>query len=324
MIPQITPSTLISPKESRYFAILAFIATLVWLAIIVTLVGLLYVIPLVIFLWVANGLFVARLRAESVECAERQFGALYHTFREVCGKLQVQRMPRLFVLQADGALNAFATRHTGRDFVVVLSSMLESLGADSNEMRFVLGHEIGHVKRKHILKFMFLTPAYLIPLLPQAYRRAVESTCDRYGAFACDDLIAASRAITVLASGNESKHMAEPVLFAEQYQRERGFFVSWHELIWSYPTLSQRVYTLLALARETYPRRERRSALAYLCALLFCRQTVFAVFIVIYALVILRALGQKASAQAPAKSKASQVHSQNYLEEEESDYKDEP
>ena len=68
-------------------------------------------------------------------------------------------------MQAGGILNAFATRFAARDFVVLYSDILEAYGVDSGEIRFLLGHEIGHIRSKHILKNMILLPGLLLPLL---------------------------------------------------------------------------------------------------------------------------------------------------------------
>ena len=62
--------------------------------------------------------------------------------------------------------------------------------------------------------------------------------------------------------------------FARQHVEDRGFFVSWHELESGYPTLSQRVYNLMALNRGE-PARVPRGLFAYLFAILFSRLTAF-------------------------------------------------
>src|SRR5690606_28191330 len=127
-------------------------------------------------------------------------------FRDVCAQLGVSQVPALYVLQSGGLLNAFATRFAGRDFVVVYSDMLEALGP--------------------------------------AYRRAWETSCDRYGAFAAQDMAASVRAMLVLSGGREYGRRLNPAAFAGQYAEERGFFVSLHELTSTYPTLSRRVAEL--------------------------------------------------------------------------------
>lgn len=254
-------------KESTYFAVVLVLAILFWIAIAFTIIGAAYALFIGLFLWLGNGLLVALLRSEAVRVDERQLPQLHRTFLDVCRQLGVAQPPRLYVLQAGGALNAFATRFSGRDFVVVFSDYLEALGPDSNEMKFVLGHEIGHLKSRHILKQIFLAPGMFFPLVGPAYRRAWETSCDRYGAYAAQDVDASVRAMLTVTGGREHGRKLDGEAFASQHRDERGFFVSLHELTSTYPTLSRRVSDLLALGTGTPATAPARHPLAYLLGL---------------------------------------------------------
>jgi Tfp pilus assembly major pilin PilA len=175
--------------------------------------------------------------------------------------------PALYVVQAGGALNAFAARHAGRDFVVVFSDFLEALGADSSEMKFILGHELGHLKSRHVLKQILLAPGLFLPLLGPAYRRSWESSCDRHGAFAAADVDGAVRAMLTLSGGRQHGRRLNAEAFASQHRDERGFFVSLHELVSTYPTLSRRVTDLLALKGLSPAAAPVRNPFAYFFAL---------------------------------------------------------
>lgn len=253
-----------APKERTYFYWVLIISILAWIGLALTIVGLFYAALIGFFLWLGNGLLVAYLRAEAVKVSERQMPALAATFREVCAQLGVKNPPALYILQSGGLLNAFATRHTGRDFVVVYSDLLEAIGPASREMRFLLGHEIGHLKSGHILKQVLLAPGLFFPLIGPAYRRAWETSCDRYGALAAGDVNAAARGLLLLAGGRQHGPTLDVGAYTAQYTEERGFFVSLHELTSTYPTLTRRVIDVLALAQGTVPARAPRSGLAYL------------------------------------------------------------
>jgi hypothetical protein len=196
-----------------------------------------------------------------------QLPELDATFRDVCARLGLRTVPALYVLQSGGLLNAFATRFAGREFVVVYSEFLEALGPSSPEMRFILGHEIGHIHSRHISKQIFLAPGMFFPLVGPAYRRAWETSCDRFGTFAAQDVTAAVQAMLVLGAGREHGPRLNPAAFAGQHGDERGFFVSLHELTASYPTLSRRVTDLLALKNGNVVRRPARNPFAYFFAL---------------------------------------------------------
>ncbi|MBP6865891.1 MAG: M48 family metalloprotease [Candidatus Didemnitutus sp.] len=264
---RLSPANLTVAKENTYFVWVLIVSILAWLGLALTIVGLLYALLFGVFLWLGNGLLVAYLRAEAVRVTERQMPELHRAFVDVCARLGLRQVPGLYVLQSGGLLNAFATRHTGRDFVVVYSDLLEALGPDSPEMRFLLGHEIGHLKSRHILKQVFLAPGLFFPLVGPAYRRAWETSCDRYGAFAAQDVGAATRGLLVLAGGREHGRRIDAAAYAGQYAQERGFFVSLHELTSTYPTLSRRVTDVMALADGAPPPRAPRHPLAYLLGL---------------------------------------------------------
>jgi Zn-dependent protease with chaperone function len=262
----LTSSNLTLAKEGTYFIFVLAISILFWVLLAVSIIGLFYAALIGFFLWIGNGLLAAHLRSEAVRVDERQLPELHAAFREVCQRLGVAQPPALYVLQAGGVLNAFATRHTGRDFVVVFSDFLEALGSSSTEMKFILGHELGHIKSRHILKQIFLGPGLLFPLIGPAYRRAWESSCDRYGAFAAQDVEGSLRAMLTLCAGREHGRALNPEAFAGQHAEERGFFVSLHELTSTYPTLSRRVTDLLSLKSGNATRQPVRNSLAYIFA----------------------------------------------------------
>ncbi len=261
--------TLTVPKEKSYFAWVLLISIAVWLALAVSIIGLFYAAIFGFFLWLGNGLLTAYLRSEAVRVGPDQLPELDAAFKDVCARLGVRDIPALYVLQSGGFLNAFATRFSGRDFVVVYSEFLEALGPSSPEMRFILGHEIGHIQSRHIVKQIFLAPGLFFPLVGPAYRRAWETSCDRYGAFAAQDVGAATRAMLILGGGRQHGPTLNPDAFAGQHATERGFFISLHELTSTYPTLSRRVTDLMALRDGRPVQRPARNPFAYFFALFF-------------------------------------------------------
>jgi Zn-dependent protease with chaperone function len=267
MTRELTPHDLALPKETVYFSLVLVISLIVWALLVVLIVPIIYGLIILVFIWFANGLLVARLRADGVKVDAGQLPELHQALSDVCTKLEIAVVPELFVIQSGGLLNAFATRHSGRHFVVLFSDLLEAYGPGSPETRFFLGHELGHIKRNHLIKFVLLLPGLLLPLLGNAYRRACEASCDRFGAFAAGDSAGAIRAMMVLAGGKEASRTMNPEAFAAQYDQMRGFFVSWYELISGYPTTSQRVAALLALREGYLPSRSPRHPLAYVFAL---------------------------------------------------------
>lgn len=277
----LTPQNVVSPKERRYFPVVLVLSLVVWLLVAISLVGIVYVIAGALMLWFANGLLVARLRSEAVVISPQQAPAIYHAFEEICKRLGLQKIPELYIMEADGALNAFATRHSGRDFVVLFSDIVEAYGESSPQLRFLMGHEIGHIRRKHMFRRILTLPGAFVPLLGPAYHRACEATCDRFGVLAAQDYQASKQALLILSGGKIASQIMNTNSFAKQHPTSRGFFVSWHELSSTYPTLSQRVHHLDALALGKEPKRASRNALAHLFALIFSQAMLIA-FVIAY------------------------------------------
>ena len=301
----LTLDNLTLPKEKSYFNILRVVAILLWIAITATCVGLPYALLIGLSLWLVNGLLVARLRSEGVQVSAEQFPELYKTYREVCATFNLKEEPELYVIQSNGVLNAFATRHSGREFVVIYSSILDDYGYDSAEIRFLIGHEIGHIQAKHLMKRLLLAPAMILPWLPPAYSRACEASCDRYGALAAGDIDGAISAMMTLSAGKMPASKMVPSIFAQQHFRHRDFFVSWHELNSFYPTLSQRVSNLVAIKQGTFQKSPGRHPLAYAFTLFNLRN-----LLVIYVVALLAAIAIPNFVQARKKALEMQAEQQ--------------
>jgi len=316
----LTTTNVVSPKERNYFIVALVISIPLWLLITIATVGSVwgFLAIMGIILWFTNGLLVAGLKADAVAVHPNQLSRLDATFSEVCATLGLANRPELYIIQSGGLLNAFATRHSGRHFVVVYSQMIESLGTDTPEMRFLLGHEIGHIQRNHIFRRLLLAPALLLPLIGAAYSRACESTCDRYGALASGEVDSSVRAMMTLAGGKDAAREMDAAHFADQNLKHRGFFVSLYELISGYPTLTRRVKDLWELEPGRESDGPRRNPLAYIFACFMFgggfggRGSLFSTLILVYFVAIFASLAipSISSATKAAKKRQEQIQRQ--------------
>jgi hypothetical protein len=111
------------PKERTYFTLVLIISVAVWVLLAVLIIPIFYALIVAVFIWFANGLLVARLRADGVKVDGDRLPKLHAALRDVCARLEIAQVPDLFVIQSGGLLNAFATRHSGRHFVVIYSDL---------------------------------------------------------------------------------------------------------------------------------------------------------------------------------------------------------
>lgn len=171
----------------------------------------------------------------------------------------------MYLLHAEGAFNAFATRFFGRNFIAVYSDVVDALEGHPEAINFYIGHELGHIARGHLVWGPLLWPAGILPLLGAAYSRAKEYTCDSYGRACCRDARDAELALAALAAGGRRWATLNVPVYAGQAAATGGFWMSFHELVGDYPWLVKRV------ARVTNDGKgagaPRRNPLAWLLAL---------------------------------------------------------
>ncbi|BCL76024.1 peptidase M48 [Jeongeupia sp. HS-3] len=259
---------LVYGKEKTLFGIMVVLASIVWLALVLGTLGiaLLYVLMGFLVYLLTQSAFISYLRGTAVHITAEQMPQLHQRIQHCARKLQIRDVPDAFVLQADGMLNALATKFLGRRYIVLFSSVLDALKDHPEAIDFYIGHELGHLRRNHLNWSPFLMIVSWIPFLGAAYRRAQEYTCDRHGLACCDNPVDAQRAIATLAAGG-SYRQVDVQRYSGQIDWSRGFWMSFHELVSSYPWLTKRMYAVQELSAGREPVMPKRSPVAYMLAL---------------------------------------------------------
>lgn len=262
-----------TPEESTRFTILMIVSVLAWAGLILgTLgIGLIFVAMGALFVVFIQAALIAHVKGNAVKVTEKQFPEIHARVVELSKQMGLPAAPAVYVLQEGGLLNAFATRFLFRDFVILLSDLLEACppgpeGSLGKEAEMILAHELGHVALGHVKWMPFLIPGYVIPLLGAAYSRAKERSCDRIGLEACGDLNAAVRGMTILAAGAKYGARVDPAEFVKQQQDLTGFWTSLMELAYTHPFLAKRVAALMNAKNPGSAPVVGRNPLAYLFA----------------------------------------------------------
>ena len=253
---------LVHPKEKIYFGVCVAVSVFLYLILAgIILDGgpaagtvLLYLFLGILGYFLIHGLHIGHVRGNGVRVSDRQFPQLHAIAEEHCRRLGMEA-PAIFVLQSGGVLNAFATRFLGRNFVIIYSDVL-ALATQKGEkaVSFVVGHELGHVRRKHMTLRALLYPSMIIPFLGGAYSRACEYTCDRFGNALEPE--AGVDGLLVLAAGRDLYDQVNSIEYGKQRNTETGFFVRFAEILSTHPNLPKRVAALDALRqRESIPKR---------------------------------------------------------------------
>jgi type II secretory pathway pseudopilin PulG len=205
---------------------------------------------------------IAHIEGNGVGLTEVQFPDLYAQFTACCERPQMKKRPQAFVLNGNGGFNAFATRFLGVQYVVLLSDIVDAMSAHKDGVRFYIGHELGHLHRKHLSERLLHWPVLWLPLLGAAYSRACESTCDRHGLACSSSPEGAARALSVLAAGGKRWRDINVEDYCRQARHSPGFWMSFHELTAGHPWLTKRVARVMD-SEGTMP---RRNGFAYLLA----------------------------------------------------------
>jgi Zn-dependent protease with chaperone function len=260
---------LVYRNEERLFRWMLAWSVLVWAGLLLITFGLVLVYLLFGFLFycVAQSALISYIKGNGVRITDEQFPDLKRQISACCRKLGLDEEPQAYLMQMGGMLNAFATRFLGRHFLVLYSDVVDGLADNPDALNFYIGHEIGHIKRRHLSWSTILMPASALPLIGPAYSRAREYTCDRHGLAACDNPQNAEHGLAVLAAGGKRARMMNHQAYVDQARHTEGFWMSFHELVGDYPWLVKRMAAVRALAAGHELRQPPRSKLAAVLAL---------------------------------------------------------
>ncbi|MDL9938485.1 M48 family metallopeptidase [Gordonia sp. ABSL1-1] len=172
--------------------------------------------------------------ASSARVNDRQFADLDALLTECVEILDSPVTPELYVMQSP-MVNAFCIG-MDRPFIVITSALYDLM--DHDELRFIVGHELGHALSGHaVYRTMLMHLSRLaasigfIPLGGWALRalvaalmewqRKAELSGDRAGLLCCQDLDTALRVELKLAGGRHLDQMDTQAFIAQAKEYER-------------------------------------------------------------------------------------------------------
>lgn len=252
----------INPKENFYFT-LKLLFAIIGYGLIFYFINLLmsiekselfipllfYVFLIVGYLFFRLGILVGYIKGNALKVSKEQFPKLYDVLLTQCNKLELNTVPDMYILQSGGVLNAFATAFMGNNYIVLYSEVAEEMFQDNMDtVEFVVAHELGHIKRKHVLKTVLLFPSFILPFLGLAYSRACEFTCDNIGASLAPN--GAKSGLILLASGKNIWRKVNIEKFIEQESTASGFWFWFAEKVSSHPRLTKRLSKLTHLPNK--------------------------------------------------------------------------
>ncbi|SIT93073.1 M48 family metallopeptidase [Edaphobacillus lindanitolerans] len=233
---------LTSTRETLYFVLSAVFSVLLYVIAAISIIGIAIALVIFAFVLLSNALMLGSIRGNGIQLSERQFPDVYARTAELSERMGLRSVPDIFLIQSEGALNAFAARFFGRNMVVLYSEAFELAREEGQaELDFIIAHELAHIRRRHIWKSILVMPARFIPFLSQAYSRSCEYTCDREAAWITGDGEASMRALTLLGAGKKMYREVDRDAWLEQIRSESNGAVWLSEILSSHPNLPKRV-----------------------------------------------------------------------------------
>jgi len=187
----------------------------------------------------------ASIRGTAVQLSRTQFPDLYTSIDDFSATLGVKPTPTLYLSNGNGTLNAFAAQSgLTNNYVVLSNELFANLRNDNREgTRFILGHEISHIRLHHVALWYSLVICYsqLIPILGPTLSRLREYSCDRNGA-ALEPK--GEPGLILLAAGRYASEHVVPGELVEQGHHLGGFWVEIAQLTRSHPWTVRRIWRL--------------------------------------------------------------------------------
>jgi Zn-dependent protease with chaperone function len=158
----------------------------------------------------AERMFLLQYIGSSIEVKESNLPDIYNILKDVCMILDVKNVPQMYI-QQDPTVNACALG-INNPVVVINTGSLDKLSME--ELYFIIGHEVGHIKSKHTrYSFLHMILPFLGALIPAIgslislgikvllyrYNRMAEFTSDRAGLLCCQDINVATESLMKLA-----------------------------------------------------------------------------------------------------------------------------
>ncbi len=211
-----------------------------WLTIGLAFIGIIYI-----------KLQQAQLIGSALEISENQFSEIYQIFSEYKNRLGIKHA-RLFIVQ-DPNPNGF-TIGFPKASIVLTSSLVEGLNLD--ELSFVIGHELGHIKARHNFILTFISPfGSNIPAatyLFSFWQRKAEYTCDKCSLILNKKIEPAIDTLMKISIGMKLIKKVNLDAYKEQLVGSESGITKTSELLFDHPLTTNRIKKMVAFWRNNF------------------------------------------------------------------------
>lgn len=194
---------------------------------------------------------------------EHSFKNVHRLARLAAFRLQIP-MPPVFLDESQD-YNAYTKGFNSYGFVVVNSSLVRDFRP--LELLFILGHEMGHIKRRHTTWLSLTSPARVsgakfvfapvMQMIFNVWSVKSEYTADQAGLLACRDLSAGVMAMLKLAGGADVEKEVDFAELVKSTEAEPTLSSSLLEYVGTHPFARNRIRQLISFAGSRAYRSSR-------------------------------------------------------------------
>ena len=208
---------------------------------LITILFLLIAIPFVV------SYAYAQYRSMSIQITQKTYPEIYAIVQEFSQKLGLKKVPKVYLIQGNGILNAFSSFIPFKQYIELYADLVEVAYREHHDMptlRFIIAHEMGHIYYKHATMHYYysMLVSQTIPILGSTASRAREYSCDRLA-----QLLSGSDGIDAMMSLTAGIHLYKQVDkqdYIDHTVEVGGFFVFCYNLVSDHPVTCKRVIAL--------------------------------------------------------------------------------
>ena len=200
----------------------------------------------------------------TIRVSSRQVPRIHRIAKDCAERLNVP-VPTIYVANSP-IMNAYTFGTDDDSFIVVHSKLIDDF--TDEELRFVIGHEMGHIQNRHVVYGTALrllktnASIFLRWIAPPAeaalaaWARRAEITCDRAGLLCAGDLAVAERSFLKMACGSTKLYEELDIdAFLEQLEDGQSKVGRLTEMFATHPYLPKRIRALQLFAQSEMYRK---------------------------------------------------------------------
>jgi len=170
-------------------------------------------------------LLQAQTKSQLVKISELNFSEIFKLTKIAAFRLRMP-LPPVYII-ADPSLNAYTLGFWGDHWIVLHSALVEKLKHE--ELLYVIGHEMGHIKREHATWLQLVTPraSRPIPFISDGLKIIFnnwsiksEYSADRAGLIANKNLDSCISALSMIATGHRNIKLTTLLEESEKQQKD--------------------------------------------------------------------------------------------------------